>query len=169
MELIVLIYNKLHDPYHTFLRLLKIITTFENGKTIEYDRLRIYDFCLANPEEISKIRIVKAGKSQFNNYINPYNNYDRNILFYNLERIQKVAIETLQRLKILVRVNSEERFYIYTDAIDSELTKCLNDTVSIDNRALDFILNSFNDLDLYRENGLKHRTGLLGYRYDPRD
>ena len=41
------------------------------------------------------MRLVKSGKSSYKKYDNPYNLYDRNILFYNLERIQKTAIEYL--------------------------------------------------------------------------
>ena len=45
----MLIYNRLRDPYHTLLRFLKIINRFNNKDEISFDRLRIYDFLLANP------------------------------------------------------------------------------------------------------------------------
>lgn len=165
----MLIYNKIHDPYHTLLRLLKILNSFKNDSIIEYDRLRIYDFLLANPQEINEIRLVKKGKSEFKKNQNPYNKYDRNLLFYNLERIQKTAIEHLLKHQILTKVLYDDGYIINKAMISNELLEAISETKSISNKALDFIIHNLNDIDLYRENGLKDRTNLLGYKYDPRN
>lgn len=164
----MLIYNKLRDPYHTLLRLLKILNKVNQDK-ISYDRLRIYDFLLANPQEISKMRLVKSGKSSFKKYDNPYNLYDRNILFYNLERIQKTAIEYLIKNDILEKIPNEDIYFIHKNSIPSELIEALANTESISNEALNFITTNLNTIDLYREDGLKDRTNLIGFKYDPKN
>ena len=164
----MLIYNKLRDPYHTLLRLLKILNKVNQDK-ISYDRLRIYDFLLANPQEISKMRLVKSGKSSFKKYDNPYNLYDRNILFYNLERIQKTAIEYLIKNDILEKIPNEDIYFNHKNSIPSELIEALANTESISNEALNFITTNLNTIDLYREDGLKDRTNLIGFKYDPKN
>lgn len=164
----MLIYNKLRDPYHTLIRLLKIITKFNQDK-ISYDRLRIYDFLIANPQEISKIRLIKSGKSSFKKYENPYNVYDRNVLFHNLERIQKTAIEYLIKSNILEKLPNDDIYIIHKNSIPYELTEVLEDTESISSEALNFIITNLNTIDLYREDGLKDRTKLIGFKYDPRN
>ncbi len=165
----MLIYNRLRDPYHTLLRFLKIINRFNNKDEISFDRLRIYDFLLANPQEISKMRLMKSGKSSFKKYENPYNLYDRNILFYNLERIQKIAIEHLVKNNILEKMPHDDIYIMHQDIIPSALIDLLNNTESISNEALEFIIKNLNTIDLYREDGLKDRTNLIGFKYDPKN
>ena len=95
--------------------------------------------------------------------------YDRNILFYNLERIQKIAIEHLVKNNILEKMPHDDIYIMHQDIIPSALIDLLNNTESISNEALEFIIKNLNTIDLYREDGLKDRTNLIGFKYDPKN
>ena len=94
---------------------------------------------------------------------------EKNILFYNLERIQKTAIEYLIKNDILEKIPNEDIYFIHKNSIPSELIEALANTESISNEALNFITTNLNTIDLYREDGLKDRTNLIGFKYDPKN
>lgn len=165
----MLIYNKLKDPYHTLLRLLKILDKYNDKEEISHERLRIYDFLLANPYEIFNIRLQRSGKTYFKKFKNTFNIYDKTTLFFNLESIQKTSIQYLIKNNILIKLQHDEIYKINKNKTFKELIALLTETNSISEKALGFIISNLNTIPLHREGGLKDRTGLLGYKYDARN
>ena len=165
----MLLYNKVIDPYHTLFRMVAICRTM-TVDILEYDRLRIYDFLLAFPSYTADVRLPKSltkKKNMYKKYKNSYNNYDARTSFNNMQSIQKTVILHLEKLSILEKIIDRNEFVIQKENIYYEFEKLINESESIDHNLLEFLNNDFNKLSLYGNNGLKDRTKLLEFKYDP--
>ncbi|MDI1308626.1 MAG: hypothetical protein PSV17_04230 [Methylotenera sp.] len=163
----MLIYHPAYDAYHCIFRLLKIVQV---TKSIEISKLRILDFYLVFPSEISKIRLtekteIKKLANNFQNiYHGPVNAYQT---FRDMQDLQLAAISTLIASKI---IDSEKAslgiIHKTTEPLPEELTFKHDGIEDEDNKINDFILNYLSKINLNGTDGLKHRTGLMEYRYD---
>jgi hypothetical protein len=100
----MLLYNKALDINHTFLRLISLLI-YTKPRTVEKDKLRIFDFLITNPAYITKISLKREhlkAKNAFKSYENSYQSYDAIRLFENMKPIQEVVIHKLLEMGVYV-------------------------------------------------------------------
>jgi len=165
----MLFYNKSLDVNHTLLRVSTIVMLLDT-KTIELERLRIFDFIVSNPVHISQMSLgadlIKA-KNTFRLYKNRYQNFDPKSLFESMRPIQETIFVTLKEMKVLTEIENSTRLVINSKSLPKELISiALNDSNSISKQALDFIAAHLIDYDLIGVRGLKSASKLMEYKYD---
>lgn len=171
----MLIYNPAFDIYHCAFRMINLLDNLKENKSVEIERLRIWDFYLLFPDKIYEISLKRDEddiKELIKNYIsktnNPYTNLSNNRKMF--QRIRPYQLNSLKCLASYKIINSD---FIETNKVmlvNREPVKDFNDNFSQLSRkeinivkllTSHFYLMSLNGLD-----GLKKRSGLLEYRYD---
>lgn len=165
----MLIYHPAFDAYHCVFRMLLLI---EFLPETEIDMLRLCDFYLVFPSEIEKIRLPsslshgrKIAKSLSNVYRNPINATQ---VFREMTEIQLSALRSIAASG-LIDIECYERGIVRklsTTKIPQSIVSKISEHLQKNREITEFILNSLSKLPLRGLDGLKHRTGLLEYRYD---
>ena len=168
----MIIYNEAFDIYHCIYRLIAILNHLKND-SVELERLRIWDFYLTFPQEISNIKFGikpedRVIKKLFPFKNNPYEKISntRNV-FSKMQPYQLIAIKSLASYGVINKdylilnkitlINKErlgELVSTYTDMSDREMN------------IIKIMTSYFFYMPLYGEGGLKNRTNLLEYKYD---
>ncbi len=168
-------YQPAFDPYNAIFRTLQLREGGWLDKTIPYDALRIADFFLLfplflqdkdvrfRPEHRSFRRLGKDYLAS-----KPYSRLpDKRTLFRRIEPFQVAAIGSLVHSGFVDAKNWKQRQIISTKAEPpSKLIARVKEENSANAELIDAILKLLQDYPLTGRNGLKHRTGLLEYRYD---
>ena len=140
-------------------------------KVIEADKLRILDFYLCFPSEIKEIRLTrgygdarKLARTLTNKYHGPVN---RKLVFRDMKHIQLAAFRTIAASR-LANAEEYEAGLIHRTEINfpDELEAALQMAAKNQESILNFITGTLAEIPLHGNNGLKHRTGLMEYRYD---
>ena len=168
-------YQPAFDPYNAMFRILQL----RDGSWIEsafhYDALRIADFFLMFPfylqdKDVRFKREHSAIRSVGKKYeaAKPYSRLpDKRSLFRRIEPFQIAAIGSLVNSGF-IKAESWERHTV--EATEKELPEALSTRLADENSAnrelIEAILKLLRDYPLTGKDGLKHRTGLLEYRYD---
>lgn len=164
----MLIYHPAFDAYHCVFRLLCIL---DRLTSTEQARIRILDYLLVFPGSVSEFslpraaaRIKSSAKRQANVYRGPVNTKQA---FRDMEHIQLAAIRTLTAAGLIDSVAIKSGRVTRTDMpLPLELTEAIRSSLTQDNDVIRYIFEDLADLPLTGENGLKHRSGLMEYRYD---
>lgn len=168
----MIIYNEAFDIYHCIYRLISVLSYLKN-ESVELERLRIWDFYLAYPQEVSNIKFGtkpedRAIKKLFPQKNNPYESIanPRNV-FTKMQPYQLIAIKTLASYGI---INKDYLILNKVTLIDKgKLEDVLFTYSGMSDRELNIIkimTTYFYTMPLYGEGGLKNRTNLLEYKYD---
>lgn len=163
----MLIYHLALDPYHGAVRVLRLFA-INPGLRIEYEHLRILDFCLMFPEFIARARLPQALKAQARRSQRKGTQYsglrEATSAFRRVEPIQRQTVRILTSSGILNESSD------LLEAGPRELPHELRQRVNVRNGeeadlmrlvAIDLASFGFRGRD-----GLKDRTGLLEFRYD---
>ncbi|MBU2969827.1 hypothetical protein KO527_10760 [Pseudoalteromonas sp. C2R02] len=165
----MLLYNKALDPNHTLLRVVSILIKLKITE-IERDRIRIFDFLVANPAYIVKISISKnllKEKNKFKGYENRYQNYNPINLFESMSSIHDSVIFTLVAMGVLTELQDNDRYNFNLDNLPSDIKKIALDIEnSISDQAINFICNYLQEIKLTGDKGLKCISKLMEYKYD---
>lgn len=164
----MLIYHPAYDAYHCIFRLL---TLMEGIKSVEVAKIRILDFFLIFPAEVSKIRLSpaqigtkKLARSLANVYHGPISTTQ---VFRDMEHIQIAAINALAASNI---INVERLSQGFVERTSASIPDAINQIVIAKdisvNPLINFIITELSSIPLLGIDGLKHRTGLMEYRYD---
>jgi hypothetical protein len=164
----MLIYHPAYDAHHCIFRSLLIMT---RCKVIEAEKLRILDFYLCFPSELKDIRLAKGygdarkiSQNMKNEYHGPVN---KKLVFRDLEHIQLAAFRTIAASRLVDAAEYESGLMRRTDIhVPTELGEALNTAAEEQKTVLNFVIETLADIPLRGDNGLKHRTGLMEYRYD---
>lgn len=164
----MLIYHPAYDAFHCVFRTLMIMTLC---KVIETDKLRILDFYLCFPSEVKDIRLPRGcgearrlARSVANDYHGPVN---KKLVFRDMEHIQLASFRTIAASRLVDATEYETGLMRRTEIdVPSELNIALQKATMEQKAALDFIIGTLAEIPLLGNNGLKHRTGLMEYRYD---
>jgi len=164
----MLIYHPAYDAYHCAFRTLLLL---ESCKVVEVDKLRILDFYLCFPSEVSGIRLARGGgearriaRSLANPYHGPVN---KRLVFRDMEHIQLASFRTIASSRLTDPGEYETGLMRRTDVeLPDQLKAALQSAASEHSAVLNFIVETLADIPLYGNNGLKHRTELMEYRYD---
>ncbi len=166
----MLVYHSAFDMYHSVFRMIQLLSNLKQDY-VELERLRIWDYYLAFPNEMSKIRYEKDSKDIKNLFPDKYNPYevvlDGKIIFEKMRPYQMTAIKTLASHGLIDKnFLSENRV---TKIKNIDLVETLKEFEPLSERELNIIkimTSYFCNMPLYGDNGLKDRTNLLEYRYD---
>lgn len=164
----MLIYHPAYDAYHCIFRLL---TLMEVVKNLEIAKARILDFFLIFPAEVRTIRLAPAlagKKKQAKKLVNIYHGpISVNQVFRDMEHIQMAAIQALAASNIInpdrLALGFIERT---TTTLPQDILSQVIEKNQVDNAVIQFILKELSAFPLLGVDGLKHRTGLMEYRYD---
>ncbi len=166
-------YNEAFDINHTLFRILLLLDNLEPS-SVEYERIRIWDFYMAFPYEIENIRFgIKPEdrliKKLFPKKHNPYKKIiNHRKLFERMSPYQLTAFNKLASFGIIDKsFHSTGRIHVIDrDKINSILTEL---DISLENRernVLKILTTYFLHMDFYGKNGLKARTNLSEFKYD---
>lgn len=149
------------------------LLTFMKQDEIELDRLRIWDFYLTFPNEARRIsypsnlsdlkKIFKAKQDNpYEDLIDPKRIIER-MKSYQLSALKCIAsyglIDSTLLTKNIVKRTKKE--------IPKELSNKLGE-LTIEKQNIIKLIIGFWELPLYGKFGLKNRTGLIEFKYDPR-
>jgi len=162
------------DPYHSIFRLLRLIPVIRACDRLEVNHVRILDFYIAFPFRISSIRVksphrrFKALGSRYSN-TKPYGDTpDDRTLFARMAPIQETAMQSLAEHGYLLGPELDAGWFTPTDALPpAELADRIEEVNGRDQDLMEFVGVLATEYNLLGRDGLKDRTGLLEYRYDP--
>lgn len=166
----MLIYHPRCDTYHTSFRILSIIKLLEN-QPVELPKLRIIDFFFVFPHLLGEVRLPLGArfshlKSLSKRLSIPYEKLpDKKRLFSEMGDYQIQASHILRAKLILVEteglISAGQRFF------DDAITVLLNQHRFVNEEFYKRLVERLFEIPLQGSNGLKARTGLMEYRYDP--
>jgi hypothetical protein len=168
----MLIYHPAFDIYNCVFRMLQLLTHMKQNE-VEVDRLRIWDFYLTFPNEarhisypntLSELRAIFKKKET-----NPYEDLidPKRIL----ERMKSFQMSALKCIASYGLIDSTLLSKSIVRRTDKEIPKELADKffdLTIEKSNVIKLIVGFWELPLYGKFGLKDRTGLIEFKYDPR-
>ncbi|MBK8945406.1 MAG: hypothetical protein IPM32_09070 [Ignavibacteriae bacterium] len=165
----MLIYNPVFDLFHCTFRMLQILE--KKKDEIQIEKLRIFDFYLAFPNEIGRIRLPKDIGHLRRNLIGTYNPYeiiiDSTKIFLKMKPYQLSAINFLNSLNL---IQSDSLMDNLVKRNDRKLPGVLKEQIELRNKENELVINTItqvlNKISLNGHDGLKARTKLMEYKYD---
>jgi hypothetical protein len=163
----MLTYHPAHDPYHSALRMLRILA-HDPVQTRTREQLQILDFYLTFPELIADIRLPPKETRHRNAFRKRRNEYnfsgDPRMIFRQMQQLQDAAL----RLLISTGVITETPTGYSLDV--SKLTPAMQEVLTLDHDedhyALNYVTMTLGALPVTGKDGLKARTGLMEFKYD---
>jgi hypothetical protein len=164
----MLIYHPAYDAFHCVFRMLAII---EAVPDVEVDKARLLDFYLLFPALIANIRLPtelastrKVAKLASNIYHDPLSPKNA---FRDLRHIQNAAIKCVAASGLIEPERFKSGFLARTEM---QIPLIIKEKIGafIDSRQplSEVVLLELSKMRLTGDNGLKHRTSLMEYRYD---
>ncbi|WP_431127013.1 ABC-three component system middle component 5 [Variovorax paradoxus] len=141
-------------------------------RELEYSKLRILDFYLCFPAEIASIELPKnlqairpLAREAANKFRGPVSSLRT---FRDLEQIQNSATRLLAASDVFDSKKLEEGSICRTTrAVSAEFIRSTPDPTGPTGVLTKFVLTQLSALPLRGTGGLKQRSGLMEYRYDP--
>lgn len=168
-----LVYQPAFDPYNTSFRFLELRSAVWTKDEVEFDLVRITDFYLLFPFLIEKIRLKpshKKYKKLAHSKIGakPYARLpEESVLLNTMKPFQVAAANKIVDAQLADAEAWGHGNMLATDTQPPDELKQAIDAKKVEQRdLLEFLSVLQNEYDFLGENGLKHRTGLLEYRYD---
>lgn len=164
----MLIYHPAYDAYHCVFRLLLVADSL---RSVELSKLRILDFFLTFPAEVRSVTLPREltearrlAQQLVNEYHGPVN---AKKTFQDMEQIHLSAIRALSASNLLDRESLDAGLAVRTDTvIPPEMQKRLDLSRQRGGKIFEYILSGLGKIPTQGVDGLKHRTGLLEFRYD---
>lgn len=166
----MLLYHPAFDTYHSAFRLLLLLWNAEPGP-ISYARLRVLDFYLLFPSELEGMNFPKnllkekgrwkALRSRYNKISDPRRVFDE------LTSFQLSGLHILISTGLVKQDVDSEAIELMRAAISQALVSQLQEATVKRGDILKLLTGPFQNIELYGRSGLKARTGLFEYRYDP--
>lgn len=163
----MLAYHQAKDIYHCCFRMLVVLN--HNKEFVSQELLKIIDFYVVFPHLLQQVTLPKEmqkHKKVFKELRAPYENilsFKR--VVFDLSGIQDNAIKFLLAREIVYFDESKTMVCLNSSRVTDEL-KLMLDKDFINSKWYSAMIDVFNSVPLYGDNGLKKRTGLLEYRYD---
>lgn len=152
-------------------RVLRLIKNCPN-QSIDYDRVRIFDYFYAFPYQAEKIRFVQNSGYKKNDFKLPKNKYfsiqDDKQLFFELAGVVDSAVRCLAACGELdISYLKQGRLKIDCEKIHLEPRQYGScELAGVRSKLVQLFSTCFYDLPLSGKNGLKARTGLMVDKYD---
>lgn len=164
----MLIYHPAYDAYHCVFRSV-LITNYLSE--IEIAKLRLLDFYLTFPAELSKASLPRE-LSHAKKIVAPYQNRYHGPVsglqtFKDMEHIQISAFGTLAAAAIFEAESfSKGLVKRSTTIIFPEMQERIINFENENKDLLNLIVKDLSSIPLLGDNGLKKRTNLMEYKYD---
>ncbi|MFT7035109.1 MAG: hypothetical protein ACI8Q1_003109 [Parvicella sp.] len=168
----MLVYHPAFDIYNCAFRMLQLLTHMKQEQ-VELERIRIWDFYLAFPNEVRKISFPQSLsqlKKIFKRHeVNPYEDLiDPRRIMDRMQPFQISALKYLASYGLIDSKSLSQKIVMRTEKeIPDDLLNEFDD-LSIEKQNVIKLITGFRELPLYGKIGLKARTGLIEFRYDPR-
>lgn len=169
-----LTYNEAFDPYHAVFRFLRLHLACDIGVKLPFDTLRILDFYLLFPFRLQAMKLYasdtgwrKISKTYEDRA--PYGTMPEDItIFARMESFQRAAAASLVHSGYLAPEAWDENEVQFTpEALPSAVAKRCSAVNAQMAEIVDILCQIKSRYPLGGRDGLKDRTGLLEYRYDP--
>ncbi|HEY9038600.1 MAG TPA: ABC-three component system middle component 5 [Roseovarius sp.] len=168
-----LVYQPAFDPYNTIFRLLQLRKVVWTSSPVEFDLLRITDFYLLFPIFIKNIRLKPAHRrfkklATSEGAAQPYARLpEESTLLKSMKPFQLAAANTLVDSG-LADPEAWTKGEVVATAINvpDALKEALEKKNAQQADVLEFLGVLTSEYNFLGEDGVKHRTGLLEYRYD---
>jgi hypothetical protein len=167
----MLIYHPAFDINHARLRILQLVE-YSNLKDIPFDLLRILDFYMLFPHLLADVKLSRGmtrAKRLLAARANKYNRVPApKVLIRQMEGIHETAVRALEASGV-IELPLYDVVVIRRSAlpVPDELTKIINDQPPEEQELAKLLATEVASIPLNGPDGLKARTGLLEYRYDP--
>ena len=163
-------YHPAHDPQHAAFRCLRLLLAQSDHK-FHTLALRILDFFLLFPAELEGIRMPAQWRNlkiAFRAHANKYfSAVSKHSVFHQMYNPQTAGFQLLiSRSLIVAERFSKDNIDLVLEKVPRVLRKRIAEKNVGDSQLIDFLVNKIGGLPLLGEDGLKHRTGLIEYRYD---
>lgn len=170
-----LTYNEAFDPYHCVFRMVRLHVACGIMRPIQFDTLRIMDFYLLFPFRLQNMKFAEGDRSWrrvSKSYLDraPYGELpDDHSIFIRMEPFQRAAAASLVERGYLSPSAWDRNEISFTPArLPADLKErceALNGGMA---DLIEILCALKEKYSLNGPGGLKDRTGLLEYRYDPR-
>jgi hypothetical protein len=152
--------------------MLQLLTAMKQHE-VELDRLRIWDFYLTFPNEARKIKFPTA-LSELKKIFkpkdeNPYEDLiDSKKIIERMKPYQIAALHCIASYGLIEAKSLSKNIVIRTEKELPQELLVKFDEISVEKSNVIKLVMGFLELPLYGQMGLKHRTGLIEFRYDKR-
>lgn len=169
-----LTYNEAFDPYHAVFRFLRLHLACDIGAKLPFDTLRILDFYLLFPFRLQAMKLF-ASDSGWRKISKTYEGRapygampEDSTIFARMEPFQRAAVASLVNSGYLAPDAWEtNEVQFKTEILPSAVVaRCLAVNAQMKD-IIDILCQIKSRYPLGARDGLKDRTGLLEYRYDP--
>jgi hypothetical protein len=166
----MLIYHPAFDIYNGVFRMLRLIQNMKKD-TIEFDRIRVWDFYLVFPNETKNITFpteLSELKTIFKDKPNPYEDLiDAKRIFERMKPYQSAALKCLASYGFIDSKELSKNLVKRTDkVIPLELKEEINKMDIKEENLIKLVKSPINDLPLLGKSGFKDRTRLIDNKYD---
>ena len=166
----MLTYHPAFDLYNAIFRFLRLLDPM-NNRTLELERLRILDFYLLFPFLLRDIQFpasALAYKKHFKRSPSDYENIsDPKRLFMRLEPYQLAALQSLAAYSLIDKDLFKDAKIKRTSAVLPPDLQAAITSRNTDSIEIQLLSGPLADIDLYGKSGLKSKSDLFEYRYDP--
>jgi len=167
----MLIYNPAFDSHHAIFRLLRLLAPAE-ASAYEIERIRILDFYLLFPATLRLVTFPRSAVRYRRSAAGPANRYERiedpRRILDRLEPFQISGLRYLAARELIdVSLFAEGRVQRTAVAIPEPLASAVTEANAAESELIQLLVGPFRNVDLYGSSGLKARTQLFEYRYDP--
>lgn len=169
--MIQLTYQPAYDPYHTILRLLRLLMNLD-GKEVHSEQIKLLDFYLAFPVFLKslhnfKSKVRRAGlEIEYDGYVKLPS---KQSIFQRMTPSQDAALQTLFTRGIIDLKSAfvfRGTFVLNKSRVPEALVSLVHERNSLDADLINFLVTELFELPLVGEKSLKARSGLMEYRYD---
>lgn len=168
-------YSAAYDPYHTVFRFLALLTGTEGG-SMPRETLRICDFYMCFPwflDGFSAPRAVAGFAARRNAIVRRYPKTpydvvpDKAVLFDRMETFQALAWETLIAKGLINLSDARGRVAkLNPDRIPTNLLQSIKKYSEKNKELIALLSKDIPLIQYFGDAGIKHRSGLMEYRYD---
>jgi hypothetical protein len=142
-----------------------------DDREMHFARLRILDFYLLFPAELKNMSFPKSmmrEKSRWKKLRSRYNQItDPRRVFDELTSFQLSGMQTLLSTGLATQKGQSDVVTLSRENLPSTLVRELESATNARIELLKLLTGPFKNIDLYGQDGLKARTGLFEYHYDP--
>jgi len=165
----MLIYHPAYDAYHCSIRMIALLTWMNQ---IDIEKARILDFYLAFPGAATELRLpshMTAARRVFQSMKNVYRDpVSAKRTFTDMRHVQLAALSCLAAAGIVDGQKLREGVALRTAMpLPIAISRAVEDFIAQEEELLDILGNGIANIPTAGPNGLKDRSQLLEYRYDP--
>lgn len=167
----MLVYHPAFDMYHCIFRMVRLLNRLPKA-SYHVERIRILDFYLLFPGQIPSFRFPRPLMTHRRRFAGKDNRYEKLAdpfrIFLRLSPFQQEALGCLAAHGLVDSTELTKGMVSRTDqALPSRLKAIADETDTLEPDAIELLTGQLMSIDLYGKDGMKARSDLFEYRYDP--